>query len=110
MLFFQFISSNEKNTSTLPMKHNLIDSSIKANIRLVEIYCPNNGEVTWFKEFPRKGKDGGDEEYSSVSLDLKEMMLKRNYDVLRMMTWDDEGNSKSFQISRKLLRFIQYYV
>ena len=56
------------------MKHNLIGSSINANIRLVEIYCPNNGEVTWFKEFPRKGKGGGDEEYSSVSLDLKEMM------------------------------------
>ena len=88
------------------MKHklNLIGAS-NASIRLVEIYCPNNGEVTWFREFPvNDGRNG------EVSLDLKELMLERGYDVLRMSIWDDKGNSKSFQINKKLLQFIEYYV
>ena len=110
LIIFSCDLSSAECTETSPIKPKLNFVSTNGNIRLLEIYDPDNGEVTWFKEFKRNidgsRRYSGDEETGDVSLDLKQMMVERGYDVLRMSIWEDEGNSKLCQINKGLLNFI----
>lgn len=76
-------------------------------IRLVEIFNPTNGEVSWFKEFAQDGIQSNGVLLNSVGLDLKRLMEERGYQVLRMGIWDYQGNSKIFQVNKHFFDFIE---